>query len=356
MQDVNSPFTIGNSGRLSSASRRTERWPTCRVVSPRRGTTSPCGSIGTASTRRSACRRAVSPVVLGYPRTDAASRFLSLEGIGIFDVARQSFQLLTSSAWGPPAIRSAPEFRFVAWHPDGERVTFTGVDGDLYWMRADGSGEAERLTTVTPTRGPRAAFRFPPRGRLMGAHWYSRSDSDRRHPSIGTSGRSHSATPLLPHGRSWSVPLTSRPRKSRQMAATSRIESNQSGRSEVYVQPFPGPGRRELVSIDGGAQPAWARNGRELFYRGAGSGADDADDGGGRDAGRRVHRGQTARAVGGDGARYPGGTGGRTYDVAPDGRRFLMTQQRDSAPQPPITHVVLVQNWLEELKRLVPRN
>jgi hypothetical protein len=55
-------------------------------------------------------------------------------------------------------------------------------------------------------------------------------------------------------------------------------------------------------------------------------------------------------------ARYPGGTGGRTFDVAPDGRRFLMIQQRDSAPQPPVTHVVLVQNWLEELKRLVPRN
>ena len=53
--------------------------------------------------------------------------------------------------------------------------------------------------------------------------------------------------------------------------------------------------------------------------------------------------------------RYPAGTGGRTYDVAPDGRRFLLTQQRDDAPQPPITHVVLVQNWLEELKRLAPK-
>ena len=51
------------------------------------------------------------------------------------------------AAWGPPAIRNAPELRFVAWHPDGERVTFTGVDGDLYWIAADGSGEAERLTT-----------------------------------------------------------------------------------------------------------------------------------------------------------------------------------------------------------------
>ena len=56
------------------------------------------------------------------------------------------------------------------------------------------------------------------------------------------------------------------------MAAISRIESNQSGRSEVYVQPFPGSGRRELISIDGGGQPVWARNGRELFYRAPGPG------------------------------------------------------------------------------------
>ena len=53
-------------------------------------------------------------------------------------------------------------------------------------------------------------------------------------------------------------------------------------------------------------------------------------------------------------ARYPGGTGGRTYDVTPDGRRFLLIQQRDAVPQPPLTHVVLVQNWVDELKRLVP--
>ena len=52
---------------------------------------------------------------------------------------------------------------------------------------------------------------------------------------------------------------------------------------------------------------------------------------------------------------FDGGCRG-TARVALDGRRFLMIQQRDSVPQQPVTHVVLVQNWLEELKRLVPRN
>jgi hypothetical protein len=133
-------------------------------------------------------------------------------------------------------------------------------------------------------------------------------------------------------------------------------ESNQSGRSEVYVQPFPGPGRRDLISIEGGGQPLWARNGRELFYRASGPGpmmrmmAVDVTLGQVLTAGRPHVLWEAARA------RYPGGTGGRTYDVAPDGRRFLMIHQRDPAPQPPITHVVLVQNWLDELKRLVPIN
>ena len=42
--------------------------------------------------------------------------------------------------------------------------------------------------------------------------------------------------------------------------------SNKSGRSEIYIQPFPGSGGDVLVSAKGGAQPRWARDGRELFY------------------------------------------------------------------------------------------
>ena len=43
--------------------------------------------------------------------------------------------------------------------------------------------------------------------------------------------------------------------------------SDESGRDEVYVQPFPGPGAKWLVSTDGGREPVWGRDGRELFYR-----------------------------------------------------------------------------------------
>ena len=43
--------------------------------------------------------------------------------------------------------------------------------------------------------------------------------------------------------------------------------SNESGRPEVYVQPFPGPGGKWQISTEGGTEPAWNRNGKELFYR-----------------------------------------------------------------------------------------
>ena len=333
-------------------SRRTEPWPTCRVVPPLTGTTYPCGldrkgvdtEVGIPS--RS---------VAGRPRISPDGRriaFPVVEGIGIFDLARQSFQILTSSAWGSPAVRSAPEFRFVAWHPDGERVTFTGADGDLYWMRTDASGEADRLapTDAKPplSRRVQVPSSWSPDGRTLVFTQRLESARDIWTLTLGDSA---------PAARSFLVSAVDEP--SAELSPDGRYlayESSQSGRSEVYVQPFPGPGRRELISAAGGAQPAWARNGRELFYRASGPGsmmrmmAVDVTLGHVFIAGTPRVLWEAMRT------RYPGGTGGRTYDVAPDGRRFLMIQQRDSAPQPPVTHVVLIQNWLEELKRLVPRN
>jgi eukaryotic-like serine/threonine-protein kinase len=356
MHDVNSPFTIGNSGaaQFSVASNGTLAYLP--------GGVAPEGEYIAVWVERHGAETEVgvpTRSVSGRPRISPDGRRIaipSLEGIGIFDLARQSFQLLTSSAWGSPAIRAAPERRFVAWHPDGTHVTFTGADGDLFWIRADGAGEAERLTRSDASTQSSLRLQFPsswsPDGRTL--VFLQRLGST---ASVNRDIWTLTLGDAAPTVRPFLVSAADEP--SAELSPDGRYlayESNQSGQAEVYVQPFPGTGRREVVSIDGGVQPVWARNGRELFYRASGPGpmmrmmAVDVTLGHAFAAGKPRVLWQAMRT------RYPGGTGGRTYDVAPDGRRFLMIQQRDSAPQPPITHVVLVQNWLEELKRLVPRN
>jgi Tol biopolymer transport system component len=272
MHDVNSPFTIGNSGaaQFSVASNGTLAYLP--------GGAAPEGEYIPVWVDRSGVDTEVgipSRSVGGRPRMSPDGRriaFPVLEGIGIFDLARQSFQILTSSAWGSPAIRSAPELRFVAWHPDGERVTFTGVDGDLYGMRADGSGEAERLAAndANARSGPRiqvpTSWSADGRTLVFTQRLGSTASVNRDIWTLTLGDTAPAARPFL---------VSAADESSAELSPDGRYlayESNQSGRSDVYVQPFPGSGRRELLSTDGGAQPVWAPNGRELYYRASGPG------------------------------------------------------------------------------------
>ena len=127
--------------------------------------------------------------------------------------------------------------------------------------------------------------------------------------------------------------------------------SAESGRPEVYVQPYPGPGARTVVSTEGGREPAWSRDGRELFYTTVPS----AD---GHIKMMAVAVSSTTEFRAGAPrtlfeGRYVWSNPIRMYDVAPDGKRFLMVQDVERPPMKP-THMILVQNWFEELKRRVP--
>ena len=126
---------------------------------------------------------------------------------------------------------------------------------------------------------------------------------------------------------------------------------DETGQNEIYVRPYPGPGGLTVISTAGGTDPAWAANGKQLYYLESAAGS-----------ARRlmavpVQTGATLRVekprllFAGN---YRGGsTGGRGYDLEPDGERFLMIQRTESqTPAPTQIHVVL--NWFEELKRLVP--
>lgn len=127
--------------------------------------------------------------------------------------------------------------------------------------------------------------------------------------------------------------------------------SNESGRFEIYLRPFPKvDASRRQVSTGGGTRPLWSRDGRELFYHVAPDTimavpvrlGDDITLG----KPQTVAKGPYAVAV----------NTGRHYDVSPDGQRFLLlkdvAQAGTAKPVAPEIHVVL--NWTEELKRLVP--
>ena len=116
----------------------------------------------------------------------------------------------------------------------------------------------------------------------------------------------------------------------------------------------PGPGPRQQVSTDGGTAPAWSRDGRELFY------TTTQTVGGQATFTKMMAVGVGLRPTFTAGAprmlfqgNYGASAGIRGYDVAPDGRRFLMVQQKE---RPPIraSEMILVQNWIEELKARVP--
>jgi len=125
-------------------------------------------------------------------------------------------------------------------------------------------------------------------------------------------------------------------------------ESAETGRIEVYVQSFPGPGTREQISSGGGDSPLWNRNGRELFYlsRGEAPGTIrvntvDVTLGSTVTAGtpRQLFEGRFGR------------TGGPTaYDVSLDGSRLLMSESL-VPPIQPVTRIRVVLNWFEELRR-----
>jgi Tol biopolymer transport system component len=115
------------------------------------------------------------------------------------------------------------------------------------------------------------------------------------------------------------------------------FQAGETGRNEIYLQPFPGPGARHVVSTSGGTRPAWAPTGDELFYHN-----------GNRVMAVRVETTPELR-VGKPKVLFEGHYR-EGISASPDGKRFLMLREEN----PPITELRVVVNWDEELKRVVP--
>jgi serine/threonine-protein kinase len=125
--------------------------------------------------------------------------------------------------------------------------------------------------------------------------------------------------------------------------------TGQFGQFQVYVRPFPNVNAgRWQVSTGGGTRPVWARNGRELFFLDENSLLTSVTV---QTAGASFSAGKPTKVL--QTPYFSDDYVGRTYDVSADGRRFLMVKGDPTADQA-TPNMVVVLNWFEELKRLVP--
>ena len=265
---------------------------------------------------------------VSHPRLSPDGRQVALlidNDIWLYDIERDSLTRLTEQRTN----------YFPVWTPDGTRVTFgstrTGESG-LYRKAADGSGAAEALLEKS---NPLVPGSWSPDGTTL-AFYEASSDAAR---DIWTLGRDGEASAFLATEFDERAPHLS---PDGQWVA---YVSDQSGEPRVYVQPFLGGGRVIPISTGAGTEPAWSRDGTELFFRvGDQMLAVEVETGVTFSAGRPQVLFEGSHAT------DPAGLGMQNYDAAPDGR-FLMISRRggESAAQ-----LTIVQNWFEELTRLVP--
>ncbi len=219
------------------------------------------------------------------------------------------------------------------WTPDGERVAYAsapnGVVG-VFLQNADGSGVAEQLFVGDE---PTTAGVFTPDGAELltlplgtDGSWDIGAirNLDAPEPdALLTTPFNEGWPSLSPNGR-W-------------LAYT----SDESGQNEVYVRLYPGPGAKVLVSQNGGREPVWSRNGRELYYVGF-------EQRGSQLVALRIATDPEFRVLSRqalfDASEYEPADPHANYDVGPDGRFAMVHQGR-------LSEMVLVLNWTEEVRR-----
>jgi eukaryotic-like serine/threonine-protein kinase len=225
------------------------------------------------------------------------------------------------------------------WTPDGTSVTYRGgsTSGRGIWTRrADASLPAERAVALPAGLLADEAV-WSPDGQWLVIR-AQRTNSGRdvlaMRPGVDTTPRV-----LLGAAQEEYSPLVSP--NGKWLAYT----SNESGQEEVYVRPFDNPDRaRWVVSVGGGTEPLWARSGREIFYR--------------QHAGDLVRRtvtetpdltlGPVERLF--DARPYRSDHYHRSYDIAPNGDRFLMVRRQGL-----VSELVFVANWFQELETKLER-
>ena len=264
--------------------------------------------------------------------------------IWIWDLLRETMTRLTFNEGSGYSL----------WTPDGKRIAFVRwsdradvLGGQVYWKAADGTGEEEKLGSAE--------------NRVL-LPWSWSSDGNTLalfEADLPTGGLNYDIGMLsMKDKREWKPLLKEKYIEFQPEVSPDgkwmAYASNESGRLEIYVRPFPDVNKgRWQVSTSGGDTPLWSPDGRELFFL-----KDDSvmavpvETGPAFKAGKpeTLFRGTYVQLSTSD---------GQPWDISPDGKRFLMMKPSASTTAAPAVaaprqKVTIVVNWFEELKQRVP--
>jgi Tol biopolymer transport system component len=259
--------------------------------------------------------------------------------VWIYEWARDTLTRLTFDA---------ADDRKPVWTPDGKRIVFRSdrdKGANLYWQNADGTGEVQRLTESPNVQSPSS---FHPNGKVLAFFETNPKTGDDLmflpiegdessgwkpgKPSVFLNTPAGEQEPMFsPDGR-WIAYI-----------------SNESGRPEVFVRPFPGPGGKWQISTGGGVESAWSRTRHEILYRTAVNNrimaASYTVEGDSFKADKpRLWSEQTILPR----------SRQRYFDLHPDGDRLAVAVAAGGQPEEKLDKVTFVFNFFDELRRIAP--